>query len=725
MARQEIGIDRILRRRYILALSIIACLVILSQLSIQYSIGRNEGDSRIINIAGRQRMLSQRITKCVLGMYITEDPAKRADLLAKLIKATDLWEVSHKGLQHGDAELGLPGNNSAEIKELFARIQERYLIILNAARSIAALTTEKTPDKGRIKKEIQIITDNEGEFLKGMDTIVFQYDSEAKTKVKMVKHVEIWLAIITLFVLAMEALFIFRPAELQIKEKMEEIRESEDSINRIFETAPIAMFLADSASFEIIRLNHLAARLLDIDMDAAVGQNLYSFWSGHFERNAELCDRMKRERVITNEETELHIEGQKKSTLLVSSSHMTFCGNPAIVIGLSDVTGQKELEQQLRQAQKMEAMGQLAGGIAHDFNNLLTAVIGNVSLMKMLLPQGNNKLTERLAAAETAANRARDLTQRLLTFSRGGAPVRKAVSLAELVKEYASLALSGSRAVCEYAIPDDLWPVFADEGQIGQVIGNLVINAHQAMPDGGRLKIRCENALSIDGNTPAGPAGRFVRISVNDEGIGIPPENIERIFDPFFTTKERGRGLGLATTYSIIKNHEGHIRVESEAGRGATFAITLPASASAVAPSGTEKNRPVFGTGRVLVMDDEEIIRETARVILEAIGYTVEAAGDGAEAIALYESALKSATPFAAVIMDLTIPGGMGGKEAVSRLREIDPHARVIVSSGYSNDPIMANYREYGFVEVVSKPYNVSELSRKLAEVTKGLGAGS
>ncbi len=719
MTSHDSGIDRILRRRYILALSIIACLVIVSQLAVQHSISGNEDDSRVINIAGRQRMLSQRITKCVLGLYITDDPAKKADLLAKLISATELWEVSHKGLQHGDAQMGLPGRNSPEIKALFARIQARHLIMLDAARSIAALEAGNKPDKDLMRGEIQKITDNEGEFLKGMDTIVFQYDSEAKSKVETVKHIEICLAVITLVVLAMEALFIFRPAELRIKAKVMKIRENEESISRIFETAPMAMVLAERTSFRIIRLNRLAACLLDIDMESAVGQSLFSIRGGHFDKMLALCDRMRREKVITNEETEMQVEGQRKRTILVSSSHMSFCGNPAIVIGLSDVSTQKELEQQLRQAQKMEALGQLAGGIAHDFNNLLTAVIGNISLMKMLTAREDDKLTERLDAAETAANRARDLTQRLLTFSRGGAPVRKAISLGELVKEYASLALSGSKAVCECAVPDDLWPVYADEGQIGQVIGNLVINAHQAMPDGGRIRIRCENAASIDWNASSGPADRFVRMSISDEGTGIPPENLERIFDPFFTTKEKGRGLGLATTYSIIKNHEGFIRVESPPGRGATFTIALPASASAIAPHGIEEQRPVFGAGKVLVMDDEELIRETARVILESIGYTVEDAGDGAEAIALYESALKSGAPFAAVIMDLTIPGGMGGKEAVRRLLEIDPHARVIVSSGYSNDPIMANYREYGFVAVASKPYNVGELSRKLAGVVK------
>lgn len=717
MTKDEKGIGITLRKRYILALSIIASLVILSQLAIQFSISKNGDDSRIINIAGRQRMLSQRITKCVLGMFITEDPAKKADYLAKLTKATELWEISHKGLQYGNAGMGLPGNNSEKISKLFARIQGSHLKILEAAKAIAALERDQKADRGLVKKEIGKITDSEGEFLNGMDTIVFQYDTEAKAKVELVKHIEIFLSIITLFVLALEAILIFRPAELEIRGKIAKIMEDEESINCIFETAPIAMFLVERESLAIIKLNRLAECLLDVGAEQRAERSLTSFWDGYFDRNGELRKRMISQEVISNEEVEVTQDGRKKGTLLLSSSHMLFRGSPVIIIGVSDVSRQKELEQQLRQAQKMEAMGQLAGGIAHDFNNLLTAVIGNLSLVKMLAGDGDRKLTERVIAAETASNRAKELTQRLLTFSRGGAPIKNPVHVAEIVTVSAGLALSGSKSVCEYEIPDDLWPVDADDAQIGQVIGNLIINAHQAMPEGGRIKIRCENTYAAGHEPPDSLECRTVRISISDEGVGIPPDILERIFDPFFTTKEKGRGLGLATSYSIIKNHDGHIDVESEEGRGTSFIVTLPASQSAVVHHGGKKDQPVFGTGKVLVMDDEEMIRETAKEILTEIGYTVELAGNGDEAIDLYQSALQSGALFDAVIMDLTVPGGMGGKQTASRLREIDPHVRTIVSSGYSNDPIMANFREYGFDEVVSKPYDVGELSQKLAEV--------
>ncbi len=393
---------------------------------------------------------------------------------------------------------------------------------------------------------------------------------------------------------------------------------------------------------------------------------------------------------------------------------------------IEDITERKNaeeerriLEAQLYQAQKMEAVGQLAGGIAHDFNNLLTAILGNISLLKMLLPSGDAKLKERLAAAETASNRARELTQRLLTFSRGGAPVRRPVSLAKMVKESAELALSGSRTLCDITLPDDLWPVYGDEGQICQVMGNLLINAHQAMPSGGRITVSGGNEQYVVKDNVTGLRGKFVRLSIRDEGTGIDKEHLERIFEPFFTTKEEGRGLGLASSYSIIKNHEGYISVDSSRGSGATFTLWLPAAETVVAPGTMDKGGPVGGAVKVLVMDDEEIIREVAKGIIEALGYSVELASDGEGAIELYRVAMEAGAPFAAVIMDLTIPGGMGGKEAAEQMRRIDPQVRAIVSSGYSNDPIMANYREYGFVEVVSKPYDAGELSRKLTGVLK------
>lgn len=314
--------------------------------------------------------------------------------------------------------------------------------------------------------------------------------------------------------------------------------------------------------------------------------------------------------------------------------------------------------------------------------------------------------------------RARDLTQQLLTFARGGTPVKSAASMAEIITDSAEFALRGSNVECEYRLARNLWTVEVDKGQISQVITNLVINADQAMPEGGKIRIKAEN-MTLEGDISIPDSGRqsFVKVSIKDEGIGIPEEYLVRIFDPYFTTKESGSGLGLATTYSIIKRHGGLITVESKPGSGTTFYIYLPAIP--VSPSPTEKVIPdgVSSGGRVLIMDDEESVREVVGRILEHVGWEVEFACDGAEAIERYVAARDSGRSFDAVIMDLTVPGGMGGKEAITRLKSIDPQVKAIVSSGYSNDPVMSDYAGYGFNGVISKPYRIEELIKVLQEL--------
>jgi CheY-like chemotaxis protein len=327
---------------------------------------------------------------------------------------------------------------------------------------------------------------------------------------------------------------------------------------------------------------------------------------------------------------------------------------------------------------------------------------------------------ERLAAAEKATLRAKDLTQQLLTFSKGGAPIRKAASIAELIKESANFVLSGSNAQCQYALPGDLWAVEVDEGQISQVIQNLMINADQAMPNGGLIRVRAENAALEEDVALNLKAGRYTKIVIEDHGIGIPAEHLPRIFDPYFTTKQKGSGLGLATAYSIIKRHDGAITVESELGAGTTFTIYLPASDQQTPMIEVEERTPPMSQGRVLLMDDEEIIRTITGQMLAHIGYQVEVAADGAEAIEIYQRAMDRGERFDVVLMDLTVPGGMGGKEAIKTLREMDAQVKAIVSSGYSNDPIMANYKTHGFRGVVAKPYEYDELSEVVRRVVLG-----
>ncbi|MBE9519795.1 MAG: response regulator, partial [Proteobacteria bacterium] len=382
---------------------------------------------------------------------------------------------------------------------------------------------------------------------------------------------------------------------------------------------------------------------------------------------------------------------------------------------VEDITRSKHLMQEVEKALKLESIGIFAGGIAHDFNNLLTAILGNVSLAKVML-KPEDPAYDKLTATEKASLRARDLTQQLLTFSKGGAPHKVTTSVKEIVEESASFALSGAKAKCKFSWPENLWPVEGDKGQIGQVIQNLVSNADQAMPEGGVIKIWAENTIIGDVTELPLPGGRYIKISIRDMGKGIPEEYLSKIFDPYFTTKQRGSGLGLAVCYSVIKSHHGLITVESEFGIGATFYIYLPASEKA-ADIETEENKTIGGEGTILVMDDEEMVREVLSGMLDFLGYQVELAADGAEAVDLYQKAQQTGGHYDAVIMDLTVPGGMGGKEATRKLLELDPGAKVIVSSGYGNDPIMAEYAQYGFSGVVSKPFIVETLSSTLHAV--------
>ena len=380
---------------------------------------------------------------------------------------------------------------------------------------------------------------------------------------------------------------------------------------------------------------------------------------------------------------------------------------------IRNITEQKRLEEELRKAHKLESLGVLAGGIAHDFNNLLTGILGNISLAKVVSGP-NLKAFKRLDEAEKAVWRARDLTQQLMTFSKGGAPVKKTASIEQIVKDSASFVLRGSNVRCEFALSENVWPVEVDEGQMNQVINNLIINADQSMVDGGIIEVGIENLTVAPENEMSLTEGRYVKISIRDHGVGIPEQYLHKIFDPYFTTKKRGSGLGLATVYSIIKNHDGYIGVESEAGVGTTFQIYIPASENGLMEVMESNEILHTGLGKILVMDDEEAIRDVASEILGYLGYSVVVCCDGNEAIEQYRQALATKEPFTASIMDLTIPGSMGGKEAATRILQIDPDAVLIVSSGYSSDPVIANYHQYGFSGVVPKPFDTEGLAREL-----------
>jgi signal transduction histidine kinase/CheY-like chemotaxis protein len=379
----------------------------------------------------------------------------------------------------------------------------------------------------------------------------------------------------------------------------------------------------------------------------------------------------------------------------------------------SEIAQREQTEEELLRARKLESLGVLAGGIAHDFNNFLTVVQGNIEVAKGQL-NAHEPAQESLNQAASACQRAKFLSSQLLTFAKGGAPVRRVVSIAQLVTDAVHLARTGSAIAIEVKIAEGLWAAQADAGQIGQVLHNILINAREAMPGGGAIEVRAENvAVAND----AGDADPRVRISIRDDGPGISPEVLRRIFDPYFTTKPGGTGLGLATAYAIVVKHGGHISVESTPGVATEFTVDLPASLETPL-SQAPMNVPVqTGTERLLVMDDDEALRILFKAVLTQLGYDVQTAGDGAEAVALYETSKATGRAFDAVLLDLTVTGGMGGVEAAAKLKELDPSLKLIVSSGYSDAPVMSHFAEYGFDAVILKPWTVKEMSEVLRRV--------
>jgi PAS domain S-box-containing protein len=422
-------------------------------------------------------------------------------------------------------------------------------------------------------------------------------------------------------------------------------------------------------------------------------------------------------RVHTTERTLRRRDGSTVR-MSITSVPMEFEGTPCLVGFFTDITERRLLEEERLRAQKLESIGTLAGGIAHDFNNLLQGVFGYLSMARLSLDDREKSLAM-LEQAEKALHQSVNLTSQLLTFSKGGKPVRRRLDLRPAIENAVKFALSGSRVTAVVRCDEDLHPVEADEGQIGQVVQNLVLNAEQAMPLGGPIEITARNvpASRAPELTPAAGAG-LVEITVADQGTGIPAAHLPRIFDPYFTTKEKGSGLGLATSYSIVKNHDGAIAVRSELGKGSAFTVHLPAAAPAPAARPVEKAPPPLARRRVLVMDDEELVRSVAAQLLGVLGHEVALAPEGAAAIALYAAARAAGTPFDVVILDLTVRGGMGGEETARRLRELDPDARVVVSSGYSDDEVAAGFRERGFRSFLQKPYSVDDLKRVLAEAS-------
>ncbi len=499
-----------------------------------------------------------------------------------------------------------------------------------------------------------------------------------------------------------------------IKEKFLESTVSLDYVDSVINTMADSLIVFDSNG-DILKVNSATLKLLGYETHELVGQpsTMILTASDRFDITTE-ANRLSVEVKYSSK------EGKDIPVLLSSSAILEGNGNiNSIVCIAHDLTERKKMENDLLRVQKLESLGILAGGIAHDFNNILTAILGNTSIAKILLNPDDN-VFEILTKVEKASLRARDLTQQLLTFSKGGAPVNKTISLLNILEEASGFALRGSNVKCEFNFPTDLWNVDADEGQISQVINNIVINALHAMPTGGKIKITASNIASIKDKVPITPQQeKYIQVSIEDNGCGICREDLSKIFDPYFTTKEKGSGLGLASSYSIIKNHNGNITVHSTVNKGTIFDIYLPASTKEITTEDGEDRKPALDNAKVLVMDDEESIREMLHDALQCIGYDVRCAKDGKEAIRLFKEARKIGDPFDVLIFDITIPDGMGGKETIKKLLQVDSEVKAIVSSGYSNDPIMSEFKKYGFKGVLPKPFNIkdmNELIRKLVE---------
>ncbi|MDH3392118.1 MAG: PAS domain S-box protein, partial [Desulfobulbaceae bacterium] len=498
---------------------------------------------------------------------------------------------------------------------------------------------------------------------------------------------------------------------------MGQLQESEKRYRTLFESANDAIFILDMNG-NFLDVNSVAYQRLGYTKEELLAMHIAQLDPPEFA--AKVPERLRE----IQEQGKAVFESahrRKDGSIMpveINSKILSMKGEEVFFSVIRDISLRKQLEEKLLEVKKLESTGILAGGIAHDFNNILTGILGNISLAKHQT-KPSDSIFDKLAKAEKAALRAKGLTQQLLTFASGGSPIKKTMSLLELIQESTGFVLSGSNIKCQYFLQENLWAVDVDPGQLSQVIQNLIINATHAMPNGGVITVSAENVTNAEQEVSLIAEEKYIKLEVTDRGIGIPEKDIKKIFDPYFTSKQLGSGLGLASCYSIIKNHAGQIIVDSEVGVGTTFTIYLPVSDKTLLKKEETQQTIYPGKGKILIMDDEEIIREFAYESLKYAGYEVEVVCDGRDAVDCYQKAQEANQPFAAAILDLTIPGGMGGKETLEKLLAIDPEVKAIVSSGYFKDPIMANFAQYGFMGVAPKPYKIEELSKVLYEILK------
>jgi len=504
----------------------------------------------------------------------------------------------------------------------------------------------------------------------------------------------------------------------EISRLNQEISRSRREIDLILKTTSDAMRLVD-LDYNVIWVNTAMEQFCGSDSPTLKKKKCHDvIQSNKCGTDACFLSRVLKENQQVSEEVSITVNGLDKQVITVASP---FYSGEGIIIGILedfiDITDRKKFENELLKIQKLESIGVLAGGIAHDFNNLLTAIAANISLVKTKLkPDDPNHNI--LSEAEKACFFSKDLTQQLLTFSLGGEPVKQVISVQELIEESVRFSLRGSNVTAVFSFPSELWPVLVDSGQLRQVINNLTINADQAMPDGGKIAVGAENIILTAGEISPLLGGEYIKISIADEGMGLQGETLSKIFDPFFSTKIGGSGLGLSISYSIVKNHGGHISAEPNNGTGTIFSVFLPATREKTQKTVSRAQSLHPGSDRILLMDDDPLVARVTCRVLEQLGYQVDHALEGETAIEAYIQAKNEGKPYAVVIMDLTIPGRMGGKQAMVKLKEIDPDVKAVVSSGYSTDPVMANYQKYGFCGVLPKPYRLNDLRNVLSSIT-------
>lgn len=501
----------------------------------------------------------------------------------------------------------------------------------------------------------------------------------------------------------------------------EELKKATLRYQTLVKNLPVAAYTTNSHGF-VTSANPAMVRMFQAEsVEDIYGSPVLKRYRSPKDRDCFL-EQMQRRGKVDNYEMELvRGDGTPFWASVSATATLDHSGQIQTIDGIiRDISTTKALETEMRKAQKLESIGVLAGGLAHDFNNIMTAVMGNISLAKGYA-SGDHRVQSKLEKAEKASLRASELTGRLLTFSKGGQPVRRITIIQGLLQEAGSHAAFCSEVKLIYDLPEDLWVVSIDEAQITQVVNHLVTNAIQSISGRGVIEITARNKTIGEDNVLSLDPGHYLEISVKDSGIGIPIEIQSRIFDPFFTTKPKGSGLGLAVVYSIVKNHEGRVTVESEQGRGSVFIFYLPASENAVKQEEkTPSVREVCARQtRILVMDDEESVLEVVAEILQQNGYRIDTAKDGTEAFRLYREAVTAEDKFDILIMDITVPGGVGGVEAISMIHELDPSAIAIVASGYANNTVMANFKDFGFVASITKPFGITTLLTSVHDALK------